>query len=675
MSHRMNFFRRFAICLGLVIPWLTGCAAFHPMKGVPARYIPDDLKVGRRNGMRTIDLSLLSQKWNGVHLVDSGDILGIYIGGILGKIDENPLVQIPQNSDYQPSAGTPVTVREDGTISLPMISALLVRGLTVRQTESAIRDAYTNHETGKEYLQPGKDRILVSLLRPRHTHVMVVRQDSRNEPMTNAAVGQLNIGTAKRGTGKVVSLPAYRNDVLNALVATDGLPGLDAENAVYIIRRQTFPGMRDLPCPPEVDPAAIIRQSKNAETPSIRGQNYDGWDYRAGGQNRNTTSYSNPNADYRQSPQNSTASFVNNNTLIRGWSNTSNINGNDEGRIPNREVPENPVAGQAMQPAIPEAAGVSPTAYQGSQPFQSAQPWGFENGFSQRWMTNDPQLKTGTPTLLSSSNTPQAYATQPPPVPPSSVGVPQDSANLTATPNSMPPSPGFNSSANSTAPSNSPYFSGPGYSPQESPQWNRFDQNPAPVNSNPPNFELPQNFNPADISLVDGRRIIRIPIRLGPDEHINIVPEDVILNDGDIVFIESRDTEVFFTGGLLGGGQYTLPRDKDLDILQALSIATSRAGAAGAARQVGGVTALNSDVTISPSNVIVIRKLPEGGEIPIKIDLYQARSDLSERLIIQPGDYVYLQYTPLEAVGAFIDRHLLEGALFGVFAAQLNQPR
>ena len=45
--------------------------------------------------------------------------------------------------------------------------------------------------------------------------------------------------------------------------------------------------------------------------------------------------------------------------------------------------------------------------------------------------------------------------------------------------------------------------------------------------------------------------------RLGSDEHTQLSEEDVILEDGDIVFIESRDTEVFYTGGLLGvrGGE------------------------------------------------------------------------------------------------------------------------
>lgn len=166
---------------------------------------------------------------------------------------------------------------------------------------------------------------------------------------------------------------------------------------------------------------------------------------------------------------------------------------------------------------------------------------------------------------------------------------------------------------------------------------------------------------------MDGRHVIRIPIRLGPGETADIVPEDVVLYDGDIVFIESRETEVFYTAGLLGGGQYTLPRDYDLNILQALSLATSRGNmSSGGSRAVGGVSALNNDVSISPSTAIVLRQLPDGGEVPVKIDLYRARTDLSERIIIQPGDYILLQYTPLEAIAAFFERHLLETALFAV---------
>ena len=571
MPHGKDFLRRLALGLCLVLPWLAGCAAFHPMNGVPARYIPDDMKVGRRNGKRTIDPSLLSQEKPPAHLIDSGDVLGIYVGGVLGKIDENPPVQFPQNPDYQPAAGVPVTVREDGTISLPMIGPLNLRGKTTREAEEAIRHAYTDDTEGKEFLREGRQRILVSLQRPRQTVVLVIRQDSRNEPVANAMVGQLNIGTAKRGSGKLVSLPAYRNDVLNALVATDGLPGLDAENAVYIIRRRANRLGQDPLWSADADPEELIRNSDVVKKPVIRSQSSDGWDYR------------------------------------------------------------------------------------------SPQPWNMSNGTQSLWNRDNSQLPSIQPTPINPSQRPISPTPNPGLQP--QTGVP----NGTAGQSNWPPQ-----SSTGAPQFGGPMVPGQGYSLPDAATLGSDTMNPDAMQSDPGNDGPQGTMNPDDISLTEGRRIIRIPIRLGPDEHVDIKKEDVILHDGDIVFIESRDTEVFFTGGLLGGGQFTLPRDFDLDILQALSIATSRAGGAGAARQIGGVSALNSDVTISPSNVIIIRKLPEGGEVPIKIDLYRARSDLSERMIVQPGDYIYLQYTPFEAVAAFFERHLLEGALFGVFASQVK---
>jgi hypothetical protein len=177
------------------------------------------------------------------------------------------------------------------------------------------------------------------------------------------------------------------------------------------------------------------------------------------------------------------------------------------------------------------------------------------------------------------------------------------------------------------------------------------------------------------VDSLHGRRIIRIPVRLGPGEVVDITEADIILYDGDIVFIESRDTEVFYTGGLLGGGQYSLPRDYDLDVLGAIAIAQGqRSGGGGspATTSIGGQSALNADVSISASHLIVLRPLPDGTQIPIKVDLYQALRDPAERIIIQPGDYLILQYTRPEAVCAFIERHLLAGALFSLAAAQMQ---
>lgn len=100
----------------------------------------------------------------------------------------------------------------------------------------------------------------------------------------------------------------------------------------------------------------------------------------------------------------------------------------------------------------------------------------------------------------------------------------------------------------------------------------------------------------------------------------------------------------------------------------------SRTGRRGRPGSIGGVSALNQDVTISASHVIVLRTLPDGTRLPIEVDLERAKKEFDgrENIIIQAGDHIYLQYTKVEAIAAFIERHLLEGALFGVAAAQLD---
>src|SRR5207244_1435696 len=48
----------------------------------------------------------------------------------------------------------------------------------------------------------------------------------------------------RRGTGFSISLPAYENDLLNALARTGGFPGTDAVNEI-IIERSSFTGEQD----------------------------------------------------------------------------------------------------------------------------------------------------------------------------------------------------------------------------------------------------------------------------------------------------------------------------------------------------------------------------------------------------------------------------------------------
>jgi hypothetical protein len=170
---------------------------------------------------------------------------------------------------------------------------------------------------------------------------------------------------------------------------------------------------------------------------------------------------------------------------------------------------------------------------------------------------------------------------------------------------------------------------------------------------------------------VESPDVIKIPVRLAPGQVPYLTEEDITLYDGDIVFIESRDSEVFYTGGLLGGGQYTLPRDNDLRVTQAVSIATANSRS-GSSRAIGGVSALNQDVSISASRVVIVRTLPCGERVQIEVDLYKAFRFEDEDILIQPGDMILLQYKCHEAIAAAFERYLLEGALLGIAAGSLS---
>src|SRR5439155_11481262 len=60
-----------------------------------------------------------------------------------------------------------------------------------------------------------------------------------------------------------------------------------------------------------------------------------------------------------------------------------------------------------------------------------------------------------------------------------------------------------------------------------------------------------------------GTNTTRIPLRLRPGEPPPFRPDDIILQTGDIVFIEARKADLFYTGGLLPPGEHALPRASD----------------------------------------------------------------------------------------------------------------
>lgn len=199
---------------------VSGCSSFDTV-AIPAHRVPTDVLGRPREEMRQISLSRLGLTRPEVEQLGPGDILGIHIEFVLGKEGEAPHVFFPEQGDQPPALGIPVPVREDGTLALPLIPPVLVDGMTLTQATEAVRRTYIENEI----LQPGQDKIIVTLIRRRQHRVTVIREEAGGQQ-----------GVLKRGTGTTLDLPAYQNDVLHALNETGGLPGLDAKNEIYIIR-------------------------------------------------------------------------------------------------------------------------------------------------------------------------------------------------------------------------------------------------------------------------------------------------------------------------------------------------------------------------------------------------------------------------------------------------------
>jgi len=378
---------------------LSGCASLtFPVTGVPAHRVPPELLGEPVEQTETIDLALLGQPAPDLYRLAPGDVLGIWIDGVLGDRTSTPPVHYSLQQKTPPGLGFPVPIREDGTVSLPLVPPIRLAGLTLAEAEEAVARTYTIE---RQLLQPGVDRIMVTLIQPRTYHVVVMRQES----IGGATLIENNfVRNQKRGTGHELELPAYKNDVLNALAATGGLPGLEALNRIIIHRNM-------------------------------------------GGR---------PTAT----------------------------------------------------PLYPDAA-----------------------------------------------------------------------------------------------------------------------------------------------SLAEPRRSIELPLRIPPGQPLPFGPDDVVLYDGDVVFIEARDYEVFYTGGLLPTGEHTLPRDYDLDVVEAVSLVGGTIANGGySTNSILPTTLVQPGIGgPSPSMALVLRRTADGGQVPIRVNLNRALRDPRERILIQPGDVVLLQQTPGEA--------------------------
>lgn len=222
------------VCLGMS---LTGCTSLmSPIQAIPAELVPPEFLAPPRSNKEPVDIALLRHVPPPAYILDKDDVLGVFIEGVLGTEDEAPPVTIPDpQSDLSPGIGFPIPVRDDGTISLPLIDPIPVRGLTVGQAEEIVKRRYQEEDL---LVNP---RVIVTLLRKRTYRVFVIRQDDAFGNNT----AQLGVQQRQRGVtdrsdqssrGYVLQLQAYENDVLNALTQTGGLPGLNAKAEVTILR-------------------------------------------------------------------------------------------------------------------------------------------------------------------------------------------------------------------------------------------------------------------------------------------------------------------------------------------------------------------------------------------------------------------------------------------------------
>jgi hypothetical protein len=153
---------------------------------------------------------------------------------------------------------------------------------------------------------------------------------------------------------------------------------------------------------------------------------------------------------------------------------------------------------------------------------------------------------------------------------------------------------------------------------------------------------------------------VRIPMRSPVGASLPFNQNDVILKNGDVIFLEARDEEVFYTAGILPPGKHMLPRDHDLDILEAIAQVRGPMynGAFGGSNLSGAF--LQSGLgNPSPSLCVVIRRVPGRGQVPIAVDLRSALEHPQERLVIRPGDVLILQEKPGEALARYVTQTFL----------------
>ena len=222
------------VAAGILASSFTGCTTLtQPIDGIPASRLPSQFFPEPKADLVPVDVSILTVEPPRDYQISAGDILGIYIDGVLpfnppDQPPGPPPLNFPDaDSTLPPSIGYPIAVQDDGTLSLPLLEPIDVEGLTLDQVRDAIRDSYI----AEGILRSDKARPIVTIIRERTYDVIVIREDT-----SGGGRGGYILGADESATGGLIKLKAYQNDILHALMETGGLPGLNAKNEVKVLR-------------------------------------------------------------------------------------------------------------------------------------------------------------------------------------------------------------------------------------------------------------------------------------------------------------------------------------------------------------------------------------------------------------------------------------------------------
>jgi len=171
-------------------------------------------------------------------------------------------------------------------------------------------------------------------------------------------------------------------------------------------------------------------------------------------------------------------------------------------------------------------------------------------------------------------------------------------------------------------------------------------------------------FGSNESQTLEGANVVRIPIRgeIGSFPQIN--EADITLEDGDVVFIKGRQRDVFYTGGLLDGGRFPLPRDYDIDVLEAMAMA---GGSVSASAGSGGNGSFSGIGNILPATQVTVLRKCGCEQVAIDVDLRYALAEPCERVIVQPGDLIILEYRKNELFTNSLVSVFQFGGIFNLF--------